>query len=297
MSFRNGRAAHAEPLIICAAIVGAKPDRGINPNRPIYPHEIVRSALDAWQAGAAILHLHARKPDGTPTNEVEAYRSMATEIRIAGCDAILNFSSGDNGGRSDHAERLKVAGTGAEVVSLSGGSFNSGKRLYDNSPSYQRQLARLMREAGVKPEVEIFDTGQLRGLRALIEEGLVPAPCMVTLVFGVPGGLEPDTDLLRWMAIRLPAGCHWTISCQTESTALYTEMQATAVMLGAHVRTGLEDFSMSVAGALAQSNAALVADWARFANAVGRKVAGVSEAREALGLDYPVATQDLKLKT
>jgi 3-keto-5-aminohexanoate cleavage enzyme len=273
-----------DPLIICAAIIGAKPDRGINPARPIYPDEIVDSAVEAWRAGAAILHLHARDSDGSPTNCVDAYRSMASKIRSSGCDAIFNFSSGDNGGRSPHPERLKVVAAGSEIVSLSGGSFNSGKRLYDNSPQYQRELARLMQGAGVKPEVEIFDTGQLQALRVLIDEGLVSMPCMVTLVFGVPGGLETDVELLRWMVGRLPVGCHWTICCQTESASVYTEMQVSALALGGHVRTGLEDFSWTTDGSLAQSNAALVAEWASHAQSVGRTISSASEARKILGL-------------
>lgn len=272
------------PLIICAALVGGRPDRGDNPHRPITPDEIVSSALEAWRAGAAVLHLHARDSRGTPTNSMQAYRDLARLIRAAGCDAVLNFSAGDNGGLSKHAERLGVVDAGAEVVSLSGGTFNCGGRVYNNAPSFLRSMAERMGVLGVKPEFEVFDTGQLASVMDMAREGPAMTPVMLTLVFGVPGGMPADPALLRWLALRIPAGWHWSVCCQSSSPKLFLEMQLATLCLGGNIRTGLEDTPVGLNGALTPTNADLIKSWVTIAQSIGRLVASPTQARSLLGL-------------
>src|SRR5262245_21577568 len=125
-----------KPLIICAAVTGGSPARSKTPHHPVTPEAIAEAAVMCWRAGAAMIHYHARLPDGTTSTDLHDYQIIADLIRGGGCDAILNFSAGDDGGRADHATRLKIAEAGCEVVSLDAGSFNIGERLYNNAPSY-----------------------------------------------------------------------------------------------------------------------------------------------------------------
>jgi 3-keto-5-aminohexanoate cleavage enzyme len=148
-----------DPLVICAAITGGGPPRANTPHHPVTPDAIAEEALACWRAGAAIVHCHARLDDGTPTNDVAVYRDLLVRIRHRGCEAIVNFSAGDNGGRSSHEERLQVIESGADIVSLGGGSFNVGARSYDNPPAWRKEMAVRMRARAVTPEFEVFDLG------------------------------------------------------------------------------------------------------------------------------------------
>jgi hypothetical protein len=151
---------------------------------------------------------------------------------------VLNLSAGDDGGRADHARRVALAAVGAEMVSLAAGSFNAGSRLYDNAPAFQGRQARAVAEAGAVPELEVFDTGQLNGLHALLAEGAVRRPPALCLVFGVPGGMPADPALLRWLAPRLPPDALWCVSAQGEDAEAADALLDAALALGGHVRTG-----------------------------------------------------------
>lgn len=271
-------------LIITAAITGSGPPRSQTPHHPVTADAIAREAHDAWRAGAAIVHCHARREDGTPTNDPVVYADLLARIRVLGCEAIINFSGGDNGGRSNHAERLGVIVTGAEIVSLGGGSFNLGERLYDNSPSFRQQMALTMRASGVTPELEIFDVGQLAGIDWLRGKGLLPTRPLVTLVFGIPGALPLDLALLHWLAERMPADAHWSVSCQTRDYHTFRQFMLVTFALGGHIRTGMEDCVWLRPDELAESNAMMVKQWVDMARMWGRSVATAEEARAMLGI-------------
>src|SRR5690606_36163426 len=162
-----------EKLVICAAVTGSAPAHTRSEHHPLTPAAIACEALLAWQAGAAIVHCHARTEDGVGTNALPAYRDLLARIRDTGCEAVINFSAGDNGGTSGHEERLGVIEAGADIVSLGGGSFNIGDRLYDNRPEFRRRMAQQMKDTGVVPEYEIFDLGQISGIAALQADGLL----------------------------------------------------------------------------------------------------------------------------
>jgi len=272
------------PLILCAAITGGGPPRGRSPHQPATPAEIVQSALGCWRAGAAMIHFHARGDDGTTTTDPAAYAAIAARIRAAGCDAVLNISAGDDGGRASHAQRLAVPDSGVEVVSLDAGSFNAGERLYDNRPSYLWALAGRMRALGTVPEVEVFDLGHLHMVGVLAREGLLPPRPFVQFVFGSPGALPPDPALLPHLLRRLPPGAAWSVSAQCPDFGEHLALLMAAFTGGGHLRTGMEDQVLLRPGVPAPSNEAMVAQWANAARTWGRMLATPDEARRMLGI-------------
>jgi 3-keto-5-aminohexanoate cleavage enzyme len=273
-----------QPLIICAAVTGGAPARAKTPHHPVTPSAVADAAVASWRAGAAIVHIHARHADETTSSDVAAYRDTVERIRAAGCDAILSLSAGDDGGKSDHAQRLRVVEVGEELVSLDLGPINLGARLYDNRPSYLREIAKRMLDRRIKPEIDVLDSGHLDSLALLIKDGLVKPPFHVQLVFGVPGGLPADVRLLPLLVSRLPPESEWSISCQTADPATFLRFQMAAFVDGGHVRTGMEDYVYVRPGELAKSNEEMVAQWTETARIWGRPVASPAQARRMLGL-------------
>jgi len=273
-----------QPLIICAAVTGGGPARAKTPHHPVTAAAVAADAVACWRAGAAIVHIHARLSDESTSSEIVAYRDTIDRIRAAGCDAILSLSAGDDGGRADHAQRLRVAEAGEELVSLDLGPINLGSRLYDNRPSYLREMAKRMLELGVKPEIDVLDSGHLDSLSTLIRDGLVKEPYHVQLVFGVPGGIPLELRMLPILVSRLPRGSEWSISCQTSDFETFLRFQMAAFVDGGHVRTGMEDHVYVRHGELARNNAEMVEQWTITARTFGRPVATPADARRMLGI-------------
>lgn len=273
-----------KPLIVCAAITGGVPPEAAGIGHPLDPAAIVESALSCHAAGAAIIHIHARQATGETTMEPAAYAGIARAIRDRGCDAILDFSAGDDGGRASHAQRLAVVGTGAEIVSFAGGSFNIAERLYDNRPSFQTALAVAIARAGLRPEIEIFDSAHLQCAPRLAAAGL-GGPLFFQFVMGLPGAQKADVALLDWLVRELPDGSEWSVSAQTgPDVARHAQLLEAAIAGGGHVRTGLEDARRMNDGSPATSNTALVAQWVAQAMRRGRPVATSATARRLLGI-------------
>ncbi|WP_417476102.1 3-keto-5-aminohexanoate cleavage protein [Leisingera sp.] len=272
------------PLVICAAITGGGPAKKRTPFHPVSHDALVEEAIACGRAGAAIVHLHARDKSGQPTMSVSAYRDLVHDIRAAGSDVVINFSAGDNGGRSNHAERRAVIGAGAEMVSFGAGSFNIHDRLYDNSPNYVNSMLEALRQQRVLPEIEIFDTGQLQNVKRLLEEGAIPTPASLQFVFGISGGMPASKSLLNELLKELPAKCHWSICCQTPDHSVWREMMLYAFLRGGDIRTGMEDVVQTTPGVLASSNAELVHQWVETANIWGRPLVKPADLRRQLGL-------------
>jgi len=273
-----------KPLIICAAVTGGAPAKSKTPYHPVTPKEVAEAAVACWRAGAAMIHFHARLEDGRTTTDIKAYREIVDLIKASGCDAILTISAGDDGGRANHSERLAVAEVGTEMVSLDAGSFNTGNRLYDNSPSYLREMARRMQARGIKPEIEIFDIGHLDGVMTLVKEGLLVPPHYIQFIFGLSGGFPPDTRLLPFLLERLPTGTEWVVSCPTSDHETFLRLTMAAFTSGGHFRTGMEDIVYLRPGELAQTNAEMVEQWIQTAKIWGRPIASPSDARKMLGI-------------
>ena len=274
--------AEPDPLIIQCAITGsAEPDPEKRPNLPSTPEQIIESALGAWRAGAAVLHLHAREQDGTPTQDLECFRVLVDGIRGAGCDAILNLSTGAAGGRALRDERLQPLELKPEMASFDCGSINFGERIFEGDLPFLRRMAAAFEQSGATPEIECFDSGHLGLALQLREEGLLKDPLIVQFVLGVPGtGVPATVTQLEHMRRTLPPGTLWSV-CAIGSRQL--PMNAYCIHEGGQVRTGLEDNLWYRRGERA-TNAQLVERIVRLAGELERPVATPGDARAILGL-------------
>lgn len=231
-----------------------------------------------------MIHLHARLEDGSTIMDVRAYRNIVDRIVDAGCDAIINLSAGDDGGKADHKMRLSIADSGVEMVSLDAGPINIGNRIYNNSLAYLEEMASRMLKKNIKPEIEIFDVGHLAAIKGLIEKKLLMSPYYIQFVFGVPGGMPLDSRFLPLCLEHAPEGTEWAISAQTTDPEAYIALQMQAFVQGGHVRCGMEDYIYLRDGELATSNAQSVEQWTQTAKIWGRPVASPSDARKLLGI-------------
>jgi 3-keto-5-aminohexanoate cleavage enzyme len=274
-------------IIQCAVTGSADPDPVRRPNLPTTQAAIVDEALAAWRAGAAVIHLHAREPDGTPTQDAGAFAGLVEAIRDAGCDAILNLSCGSAGGRAVRDERLGPLTLAPEMASLDCGTINFGERIFEGDVPFLRRMAAAFGEHGVRPELECFDTGHVGLALQLRDEGLLSEPLVVQLVVGVPGtGVPATVDFVEHARRLLPPGAVWSV-CALGREQL--RFGAYCILAGGHVRTGLEDNLWHRTGERA-TNAGLVARMVRIAAELERHVATPAEAREILGIVAPTTT-------
>jgi 3-keto-5-aminohexanoate cleavage enzyme len=270
------------PLVVQCAITGSTdPDPQRRPNVPLTTEAIVGSALAAWRAGAAVIHLHAREADGTPTQDLEAFRLLTDGLRDAGCDAIINLSCGSAGGRSVRDERLQPLELEPEMASLDCGSINFGERVFEGDLPFLRRMARAFLDHGVRPEIECFDSGHVGLALQLRDEGLLEDPLVVQFVLGVPGSGVPATvEMVEHLRRMLPAATPWSV-CAIGQRQL--PLNAYCILAGGHVRTGLEDNLFYRRGERA-TNAELVSRVVRLAHELERPVATPDEARAILSV-------------
>lgn len=269
-----------DKLIITAALTGAEVTRAQQPALPITPEEIGIAAAECAQAGASIVHVHARLPDGTPTQDPAIYRQITEEVAKR-CDAIVQISTGGAVGMTAAERVAPVAVLKPEMATLSMGSVNFGGDVFLNHPADIEAFARTMHEHGVKPELEIFDSGMLATAKRWLAKGLLGSPAHIDLVLGVPGGMPGTAQTLMYLLNELPPGATWTV---TGIGAAQLPMATLGILLGGHVRVGFEDNIYYRKGELALSNAQLVARVARIAAELDRRVATPQEARSILGM-------------
>ncbi len=281
--------------IITDAISGAVANKAQHPAIPYTPEEYAAQAREAYDAGAAVVHIHARKPDGTPSVAVEDYRAITAAILAEVPDIVVNYSTGTIG--IPMAERVgHIALLRPELGALNMGSMNYAKWsstrrdwvfsfVFENSFADITYLLERMREAGVKPECECFDVGHVESVYPLIEAGLLTPPIQFSFILGVVGGISAHPLNLPHLAARVPGGSTWeVIGISTEQWGLITQ----AAEIGGNVRTGLEDNFVLPSGERAAGNGALVAAAAALVQEAGRTVASPAEARAILGLPDPV---------
>lgn len=268
-----------EKLIITAALTGAEVTRAQQPNLPLTPDEIAEEAFACYQAGASIVHIHARDEEGNPTQEIEVYRQIKEKI-AAKCNIIFQPSTG---GAVWHTpeQRLQPVELAPEMATLSCGTCNFGPDVFMNSEEYIEKFAKRMQEVGLKPEIEVFERGMIENAKALVKKGLVKAPLHVDFVLGVPGACPGTPEDLMFMVNQLPEGWTWTVAGIGRSELPLAVM---AIILGGHVRVGFEDNVYYSKGQLATSNAQLVERIVRIAKEMGREVATPDEARKILGI-------------
>lgn len=278
-------------VIITAAICGAEVTRERQPNLPISPKELAAEAQRAVDAGAAIIHLHVRHPDGTPTQDREVFRLAIKEIRESVHPLpIIQPSTGGAVGMSAD-ERLQPVTLNPEMATLDCGTVNFGDEIFVNDLPLMRRFAKEMEARKIVPELECFDISHILSGQRLWAEGLITCHRHFDFVLGVPGALDASAASLVEMTRRIAPEDTWTVAGVGRAQNALILM---GLAMGGHIRVGFEDNIFLSKGQLADSNARFVERVVRLAREVGREIAGADEARRILGI-APERSQNLNL--
>jgi 3-keto-5-aminohexanoate cleavage enzyme len=272
------------PVVITAALVGAETTREQTPHLPISPEEIAQEAKRCWEAGAAMVHLHVREPDGTPSQSAALFGETIARIREIAPGLICQTSTGGAVGMSvdERTQPLTLQGIQKpEMATLTPGTVNFGDDVFWNPRPLVREIARRMRAAGIVPEVEVFDAAMIDEAHALQREELLDFPAHFDFVLGVPGAMAAREEAVDYLRAQLPEGSTWSIAGVGRHEL---PMALLALEKGGHVRVGLEDNIFLSRGVLAKGSYELVAQVAALAQEKGRRVASPEEARELLRL-------------
>lgn len=289
-----------QDVIITCALTGAGDTVGRSPHVPVTPEQIAASAVEAAGAGAAVVHVHVREPEtGAPSRDPRLYREVVERIRETGTDVVINLTAGMGGDlvidpaaplrqlpgtdlvsgldRLPHVEELLP-----DICTLDCGSLNfgDGSNLYVSTPDMLRTGAKRIQELGVRPELEIFDTGQLWFAKQLLAEGLLDDPTVFQLCMGIPWGAPADPGVLQAMVTMLPPNARWASFALGRMQMPWV---AQSILLGGHVRVGLED-NLYLGKGVKATNGQLVERAVRITESLGSRVATPDEAREQLGL-------------
>jgi uncharacterized protein (DUF849 family) len=285
--------------IITCAVTGNLTTPDQTPHLPITPGEIAESALGAADAGAAIVHLHVRDPaSGKPSMELPLYREVVERIREKNAQLIINLTTGPGGRFVPSPDDPKVAGPGTtlmapearvahiaalrpDICTLDLNTMNSGREVVINTPDTVRRMAAVIRQAGVKPEIELFDSGDIALMHDLLKDGTLAGPPLCSFVMGVSYGFQPGLETVLYARNLLPADAPFTAIGIGRASF---PMVALSYLAGGHVRVGLEDGIYLSRGLLAPSNAALVAKARGIIENLGGEIASAAEARDILGL-------------
>jgi uncharacterized protein (DUF849 family) len=287
-----------EKVIVTVALVGSHTTREKNPNVPMTPKELAESAIESYRAGAAVCHVHVRDPETHKASfKLELYQEVFERIR-GECDMIVNLTTGRgagllfNPGAKDHPwdtsllknpeERVEhVVKLKPEVCSLDLGTLNFGTNAQVNVIPIVEKMAIMIKEVGTKPELEVFDIGNIRIANYLISKGLVERPPLFQLCLGIPWGIEATIENLVYMRNNLPRDALW-YAFSTGSN--HFTMAAASMIMGGHVRVGFEDNIYIKKDTLATSNAQMVSKVVEIAKLMDREVASAKEARQILKL-------------
>ena len=286
-------------IIITCAVTGnlTKPEQ--TPYLPITPEQIADACLGAAEAGAAIAHIHVRDPaSGAPSMEIELYEDVVARIRKKNTQLILNITTGPGGRfvpsydeprvaaagttlmnpekRVAHIERLKP-----DICTLDLNTMNSGGQVVINTPANVRRMAKVIRACGVKPEIELFDSGDIAMMHDLLKDGTLSGPQLTSFVMGVSYGFQPSPETVLYARNLLPVDAQFTAIGIGRS--MFT-MVAQSYLAGGHARVGLEDGVYLERGVLAESNALMVEKARRILQDLGAQIATPQQARVQLGL-------------
>jgi uncharacterized protein (DUF849 family) len=288
----------ARKTILTVAVTGNQTTLQQHPGLPCTPLQIATACIESAKAGAAITHIHVRYEDGRPSMELAHYRETVERIRDSGVDVIINLTTGPGQRFIPGKDDPKVAAPGTtlmhplrrvehiqalkpEICSLDLNTMWSGTSAVINSPENITIMAQAMKEAGSKPEIEVFDSGDIQLAKALIEKGVLDSPPLFQIVTGIRYGFESTPQTMMYARSLLPAGSHWA---GFGIGRMAFPMVAQAFLLGGHVRVGLEDAVYIRKGELAPSNAAMAEKAARIVDELGGELATPHEARQILGL-------------
>jgi len=271
-----------DKLIISVGITGSRITRGQTPYIPITPEEIGRSGIEAWRAGASILHIHVRDPKtGIATQDLAIFKEVVDRIRSE-TDAILCLTTSGIPGRNlEIQERLIPLCLDPELVSFDAGSINLGGHVFINLPEFLEALAKDTLAMKIKPELEIFEIGMVQTCLQYLKRGLLEPPLHFQFVLGTPAGMPATPKSLLHLSEIIPQGSTWSV-IGIGSGQLPMAMMG--MIMGGHVRVGLEDNIYYSKGVLARSNAELVERVVRIAGEFGREVVNPKETRKILAL-------------
>lgn len=279
----------AHKVVLSAALTGVAANRAQCPAIPYTPVEIAEEARRAVEAGAAIVHIHAREDDGSPSWRPEVFRAIHEEVRARCPEVIINYSTGaigiPNAERVAHVRALRPDMAAFNMGSMNYAIFSSkAKRFYfntvfENSFDTMQYVVAAMNEAGTTPEMECFDTGHIRNAEPLRAMGLIPDNAVYSLVMGVLGGIPASTENLMHQIRQVPTGAHWQVIGISRKQ---WQLAAVAVTMKGHFRVGLEDNFYLPNGEMATSNGACVEAGVTLARMLGAEIATIAEAREKL---------------
>ena len=287
-------------VVITCAVTGAGNTTDKSDKVPVTPKEIADSAIEAAKAGATTVHLHVRDPKtGVGSRDPNLFLEVVKRIRDSTHDVVLNLTARMGGDWILNSSDLNKAGPGSdmisaeerlahveeclpEICSLDCGTMNFGNQneIYISTPPFLREMAKLTKSWGVKPELEVFDLGHIRFAKQMIQEGLIDDPPLFQICLGIPWGAEQTVDTMKVMKDHLPIGCTWA---GFGISRMQMPMAAAAVALGGNVRVGLEDNLYLEKGILA-SNADLVRRVKDIVELMGAKVLTPNQARTKLKL-------------
>jgi 3-keto-5-aminohexanoate cleavage enzyme len=267
-------------IVITCACTGAETTKEQNPALPISVEEVVRTAVEACEAGAAILHLHVRKADGSPTQDPGRFKEVIEAVRRK-TDIVIEITTGGAVGDTAEERLRPVALLEPEMASLDCGTVNFGNDYIVNTLPVMRDFARTFREHGVRPTLECFDLGHVYASHILIKEGLLEGPYHYGFVLNVPAALPWSPDNLEAMRRAMPGGADFTVMGIGRSSL---PAQYGAIAAGGWIRVGFEDNVFYAKGRLAKSNAELVERAARIAREAGLEPATPDDVRNYLKL-------------
>jgi uncharacterized protein (DUF849 family) len=289
----------ANSTILTIAVTGNITTHEQNPALPVSPAEIAQASIDAAKEGASVTHIHVRHPDGRPSMEVAHYKEVVDRIRDSGCDILINLTTGPGGRFIPSRDDPKTAAPGTsllpperrvehiialkhDICSLDLNTMWSGSSVVINAPWSVEAMAQLIVGAGVKPELEVFDSGDIHLANKLLASGILPQPPLFQIVTGIQFGFSPSAETLAYAKSLLPAGASWAAF---GIGRMAYPMLAQAWLQGGHIRIGMEDAVMISRGKLTSGNAELVRKAARMIDDLGGSLATPQEARKILALD------------
>jgi len=293
-----------DKVFITCAVTGNLTTPDQTPHLPITPEEIAEACLGAAEAGASIVHIHVRDPStGRPSMEIAYYREVVERIRARNTQLILNLTTGPGGRFVPSPDDPKVAAPGTTLVvpekrvehvailkpdicTLDLNTMNSGKEVVINTPANVRRMAKVIAEAEVKPEIELFDSGDIGLMHDLLRDETLKGPQLCSFVMGVKYGFQPSPETVLYARNMLPAHAEFTAIGIGRSA--FTAV-AQSYLAGGHVRVGLEDAVYLERGILAPSNAAMVEKARRIVEDLGGQIADPRETREIIGLPTRLA--------
>ena len=269
-----------DKLIITVALTGNVPTKKMNPNLPITADEIAADVRRCADAGAVIFHVHARDKKQKPTLDIDVFKANARRIKKSAPEVVIQLSTGARAGKEWEA-RANPVRLLPEMASFTTGSNNLPGIIYENSPQFIEFLAGVFKETGVKPEIEVFETGMISNAVYLQSKGFIEPPMHFDFVLGAPGSMPGTVKNLVFLSESIPAGATWTVAGIGKAEI---PLAAAAIAMGGHVRVGLEDNLYMPDGSPA-SNPRLVEKVVAIAKEIGREIASPDETREFLSLN------------